>query len=99
MKTQEAFEKQKQDAELRMQEEEEKSKQIIPNHEDKMKEHMHQKKKKKHAQVAEIEECRTQEEAAHLAKLKNRKKSNAISKQNAKRNRKKHRGNIWNGRL
>jgi len=59
LKTWEALEKQKDGAESHMQkkEEEEKLRQIMQNHEDKLKEHVQKKKKKKHAQMkaAEIE--------------------------------------------
>lgn len=70
LKTREALEKQKQDAELRMQEREEKIKQVMQDREDKMKEHMQQKKQHAQKKAAEIEERRKQEEAARLAKLK-----------------------------
>jgi hypothetical protein len=70
LKTREALEKQKQDAELRIQEKEAKFRQIIQNREDKMKEHVQQKKQHAQKKAAEIEERRKQEEAARLAKLK-----------------------------
>jgi len=71
LKAREALEKQKQDAELRIQKEkEEKSRQIIQNREDKMKEHVQQKKQHAQKKAAEIEERRKQEEAARLARLK-----------------------------
>jgi len=70
LKTREALEKQKQDAELRMQKKEEKSRQIIQDREDKMREHVQQKKQHAQKKAAEIEERRKQEEAARLAKLK-----------------------------
>jgi len=70
LKTREVLEKQKQDAELRMQKKEEKSRQIIQNREDKMREHVQQKKQHAQKKAAEIEERRKQEEAARLAKLK-----------------------------
>jgi hypothetical protein len=71
LKTREAIEKQKQDAELRLQKEkEEKSRQIKQIREDRIKEQVQQKKQHAQKKAAEIEERRKQEEAARLAKLK-----------------------------
>jgi hypothetical protein len=71
LKTREALEKQKQDAELRIKrEKEEKLKQVMQDREDRIKEQVQQKKQHAQKKAAVIEERRKQEEAARLAKLK-----------------------------